>query len=108
MSALISTAVVVLMLLNVTLCAALKTDNKQEIENENGESHQTKKNKHLANQSESFVSQLGKTGFKVDYRLVSKHFILCTFNLCTFNRCYFNRSQFQPIAFSTVRNFDLN
>ena len=25
-----------------------------------------------------------------------------------FNRCHFNRSQFQPIAFSTVRRFDLN
>ena len=28
-------------------------------------------------------------------------------SICNFNRCHFNRSQFQPIAFSTVRNFDL-
>ena len=39
---------------------------------------------------------------------VSGHFILSNFNLCNFNRCHFNRSQFQPIAFSTVCNFDLN
>ena len=39
---------------------------------------------------------------------VSGHFILYYFNLRNFNRCHFNRSQFQPIAFSTVCNFDLN
>ena len=41
-------------------------------------------------------------------RMVSGHFILYNFNLCNFNRYHFNRSQFQPIAFSTVRHFDLN
>ena len=61
--------------------------------------------KHLPSSNLDFLKLIFLKSY---FKRVTWHFVLCNFNLCTFSRCHFNRSQFQPIAFSTVRHFNLN